>query len=73
MASPIWPPSRHTLEPQENLTYLGEVSGTAALDRAPKKNLQANYDIVGTAVYRRGGGNLAVLEDGLWYVYRAQK
>lgn len=66
-------PSRHTLEPQEDLTYLGEVTGTAALDRTPKKDLQANHDIVGAAVYRRSDGNLAVLEDGLWYVYRAQK
>lgn len=67
-------PDRHTLEPQEDLTYLGEVTGTVERDRTPKKDLQANHDIAGASVYRRSDGDLAVLEDdGLWYVYRAQE
>jgi len=57
----------------DGVTYPGEAAGAAALDRAPKKDLQASHDIVGAAAYRRGDGSPAVLESGLWYVYRAQK
>nr|WP_326183602.1 hypothetical protein [uncultured Oscillibacter sp.] len=66
-------PARPATEPQEDLTYLGEVSGIVDGDRAPEKNFQANHDIAGASVYRRGDGNLAVLDDGLWYIYDARE
>lgn len=66
-------PARHTTEPQEDLTYLGEVSGIVDQDRTPEKDFQANHDIAGASVYRRGDGNLAVLDDGLWYIYDARE
>ena len=65
------PPNTYTLEAQGDLTYLGEVAGVVARHRMPEKELWANHDLAGAAVYRRADGNLAVLEqDGQWYVYR---
>lgn len=66
-------PARHTTEPQEDLTYLGEVSGIVDEDRTPEKDFQANHDIAGASVYRRDDSSLAVLDDGLWYIYYVQE
>lgn len=64
-------PGIYTLEAQEDIVYLGDVSSSIAGHKWPKKDFQANHDITGASVYRRPDGNLAVLEDGgQWYVYR---